>query len=123
MQNILNSIGIAILFLDRNLNVRRYTARAAKIISLRETDIGRPLSDLITILEYPELENDARETLDTLMVSEKEVLTTDDTWFSFKIIPYRRINNVIDGVVMTMVDITATKELEQRLRDESEKNE
>ena len=119
MQNVLNSIEIAILFLDQNLNVRRYTARTAKLISLRESDIGRPLSDLTTILEYPELESDARQTLDTLSVSEKQVTTSEGRWFSFRIMPYRRIDNVIDGVVMTMVDITETKELEQRLRDES----
>ncbi len=119
MQNVLNSIEIAILFLDQNLNVRRYTARTAKLISLRESDIGRPLSDLTTILEYPELESDARQTLDTLSVSEKQVTTNEGRWFSFRIMPYRRIDNVIDGVVMTMVDITETKELEQRLRDES----
>ncbi len=119
MQNVLNSIEIAILFLDQKLNVRRYTARAAKLISLRESDIGRPLSDLTTTLEYPELENDAWETLDTLVVSEKQVLTTEGRWFSFRIMPYRRIDNVIDGVVMTMVDITETKELEHRLREGS----
>jgi two-component system, chemotaxis family, CheB/CheR fusion protein len=62
MKNLLNSIEIAILFLDQDLNVRRYTDRAAKIINLRESDIGRPLSDLTTSLQYPELHEDALET-------------------------------------------------------------
>ncbi|MEQ9547183.1 MAG: chemotaxis protein CheB [Marinobacter sp.] len=116
MQNVLNSIEIAVLFLDQDLNVRRYTERASTIISLRECDIGRPFSDLTTSLRYPELQEDARQTLSTLMVSEKQITTTDDRWFSVRIIPYRRLDNVIDGVVITLVDITETKKLESSLR-------
>jgi two-component system CheB/CheR fusion protein len=116
MQNVLNSIEIAILFMDQKLNVRRYTSRASAIISLRESDVGRPLSELTTILEYPELEEDAKKTLDTLVVSEKQITTREGRWFSIRIMPYRRLDNLIDGVVMTMVDITDTKELESSLR-------
>lgn len=116
MQNVLNSIEIAVLFLDQDLNVRRYTERAAAIINLRESDIGRPLSDLTSSLRYPELQEDARKTLDTLAVSEKQIMTNDDRWFSVRIIPYRRLDNVIDGVVITLVDITETKNLESLLR-------
>lgn len=117
MQNVLNSIEIAVLFLDKELNVRRYTERAATIISLRESDIGRPLSDLTSSLRYPELQEDARQTLDTLAVSEKQITTNDDRWFSVRIMPYRRLDNVIDGVVITLVDITETKKLESALRE------
>jgi two-component system, chemotaxis family, CheB/CheR fusion protein len=116
MQNLLNSIEIAILFLDRDLNVRRYTERAAKIISLRESDVGRPLSDLASSLQYPSLHEDALETLRTLAFSEKQIQTDDARWFSVRIMPYRRLDNLIDGVVITLVDITATKQLESRLR-------
>src|SRR5690606_34571186 len=119
MKNVLNSIEIAILFLDRRLHVRRYTDRAARIISLREGDIGRPLSELSSILHYPELDEDAKETLRTLQVSEKQVQTSDDRWFTVCIMPYHRIDDVIDGVVITMVEITETKKLEQTLRNES----
>lgn len=119
MKNVLNSIEIAVLFLDRQLHVRRYTDRAARIISLREGDIGRPLSELSSILQYPEFDEDARETLRTLQVSEKQVQTSDDRWFTVCIMPYHRLDDVIDGVVITMVEITETKKLEQTLRDES----
>lgn len=119
MKNVLNSIEIAVLFLDRQLNVRRYTDRAARIISLREGDIGRPLGELSSVLQYPELDEAALETLRTLQVSEKEVLTSDDRWFTVRIMPYHRLDDVIDGVVITMLDITATKKLEQSLRDDS----
>jgi two-component system CheB/CheR fusion protein len=116
LSNILNSIDIAILFLDQELNVRRYTDRAAKVINLRESDVGRPLSDLTTMLEYPALHDDAVETLRTLATCEREIHSTDNRWFSVRIIPYRRLDNVIDGLVLTLVDISASKALESSLR-------
>ena len=116
LKNLLNSTDIAMLFLDQKLNVRRYTERAAKIINLRDSDIGRPLSDLTTSLEYPALQDDAHETLRTLIFSEKQILARDGRWFSVRIMPYRRLDNVIDGAVITFVDITATKQLESSLR-------
>ena len=119
MKNLLNSTDIAILFLDQDLNVRRFTDLAANIISLREADIGRPVSDLTTSLEYPALNDDARETLRTLVFSEKQIASNDGRWFSVRIIPYRRLDNVIDGAVITFVDITVAKALEAKLRKES----
>lgn len=107
MQNLLNSTEIAILFLDCRLNVRRYTERAAKIISLRESDVGRPLSDLSSILNYPELNADATQTLRTLAYSEKEISGSDGRNYSVRIMPYKRLDNVIDGVVITLMGITA----------------
>jgi two-component system CheB/CheR fusion protein len=118
MQNLLNSTDIATLFLDKGLNVRRYTERVKRIIKMRETDIGRPLSDLATTLDYPELEADARDTLRTLAFSEKEISTSDRHWYKVRIMPYRTVANVIEGAVITFVDITAAKELESRLRKE-----
>ncbi len=116
MKNLLNSTQIATLFLDNDLNVRRFTEQARKIISLRENDIGRPLSDLTTSLAYPELQDDARETLRTLVPTEKQIPTNDARWFSVRIMPYRNLDDVIRGVVITLVDITTAKELEARLR-------
>ncbi|NEZ05022.1 PAS domain-containing protein [Wenzhouxiangella sp. XN201] len=120
MQNVLNSIEIAILFLDRDLNVRRYTERAADIINLRESDVGRPLSDLTTSLEYPDLQRDSAETLRSLKPKDKQIKSSDGRWFAVRVMPYRRLDDVIDGVVITLVDITETKEIEQSLRDKSE---
>ena len=119
LKNLLNSTDIAMLFLDKKLNVRRYTERASKIISLRESDIGRPLSDLTTSLQYPTLQDDASETVRTLIITEKQILTSDSRWFMVRIMPYRRIDNVIDGAVITFVDITSAKALETTLRKDS----
>jgi transcriptional regulator with PAS, ATPase and Fis domain len=119
MKNLLNSTDIAMLFLDRDLNVRRYTDRALKMFNLRERDVGRPLSDLSTNLLYPTLNDDVLETVRTLVFSEKQILTSDSRWYSVKIMPYRTLDDVIDGAVITLVDITATKELESKLRTDS----
>lgn len=116
MQNLLNSTDIATLFLDDQLNVRRYTEQIARVIHLRESDIGRPLSELASTLLYPDLHADVKETLRTLAFSEKQIATSDGHWFTVRIMPYRTLANVIQGVVITFVDITAAKELESRLR-------
>jgi two-component system CheB/CheR fusion protein len=116
MQNLLNSTDIATLFLDKDMNVRRFTDQITRIIHMRDADIGRPLSDLASTLNYPQLHEDTKETLRTLAFSEKEISTTDGHWYKVRIMPYRTVANVIQGAVITFVDITAAKELESRLR-------
>jgi two-component system CheB/CheR fusion protein len=106
LKNILNSTEIAILFLDQNLNVRRFTDSVSQLFKLRENDVGRPLSDLSTILQYPTLEEDARKTLNTLIFSEKRISASDDRCLVVRIMPYRRIDNIIDGLVITFVNVT-----------------
>ncbi len=116
MQNLLNSTDIATLFLDNHLNVRRYTEQIARVVHLRPGDIGRPLSELASTLLYPELHADVKETLRTLAACEKQIATSDGHWFTVRIMPYRTLTDVIQGVVITFVDITVAKELESRLR-------
>ena len=116
MQNLLNSTDIATLFLDNHLNVRRFTEQIARVVHLREADIGRPLSELASTLIYPDLHADVKETLRTLAFSQKEIATTDGHWFSVRIMPYRTLANVIQGAVITFVDISAAKALETKLR-------
>jgi two-component system CheB/CheR fusion protein len=117
MQNLLNSIDIATLFLDNDLNVRRFTEQTTRIFHLRDGDVGRPLTDLANTLRYPDLYTDAKETLRTLTPCEKQVSTADAHWFSVRIMPYRTLTNMIQGVVLTFVDITVAKTLEARLRN------
>lgn len=116
MQNLLNSTDIATLFLDHELNVRRFTEQITRVIHLREGDIGRPLSELASSLIYPDLQSDVKQTLRTLAFSEKQIATTDGHWYTVRIMPYRTLANVIQGVVVTFVDITVAKQLEARLR-------
>jgi chemotaxis methyl-accepting protein methylase/PAS domain-containing protein len=116
MKNLLNSTDIATLFLDNGLNVRRFTPQATKIIKLIPADVGRPITDLASELRYPELAEDAREVLRTLASAEKPIGARDSRWFTVRIMPYRTLDNRIDGVVITFADITVAKTLEAKLR-------
>ncbi|MEO8598961.1 MAG: chemotaxis protein CheB [bacterium] len=116
MKNLLDSTDIATVFLDEVLHVRRFTIQATHIFKLIAGDIGRPLSDIVTHLHYPELQQDAHEVLRTLIFSEKQITTDDGRWLKVRIMPYRTLENVIDGVVITFTDITSTKKLEAELR-------
>ncbi|MDZ7599736.1 MAG: PAS domain-containing protein [Desulfobacterales bacterium] len=116
MKNLLNSTDIATLFLDDALNVRRFTTQTASIIKLIAGDVGRPITDITTDLDYPEMVADAREVLRTLVFIEKQVATRDGRWFLVRIMPYRTLENRIDGVVITFSNITEAKTLEAQLR-------
>jgi len=116
MKNLLNSTDIATLFLDNDLNVQRFTPHATKIIKLIPTDVGRPVTDLVSDLRYPELPADAQEVLRTLIFMEKSISAKDGRWFTVRIMPYRTLDNRIDGVVITFADITTAKTLEAKLR-------
>jgi two-component system CheB/CheR fusion protein len=117
MKNLLNSTDIATLFLDNKLNVRRFTTQATKIIKLIPGDIGRPITDLASDLLYPELVEDAHEVLRKLGFAEKPVNARDGRWFTVRIMPYRTLDDRIDGVVITFTNITMAKTLEAKLRE------
>jgi chemotaxis methyl-accepting protein methylase/PAS domain-containing protein len=117
MKNLLDSTDIATLFLDNDLHVRRFTPQATKIIKLIPSDTGRPVTDLASGLRYPELAEDAKEVLRTLMFTEKPIAAHDGRWFTVRIMPYRTLDDRIDGVVITFSDITVAKTLEAKLRN------
>lgn len=116
LHNLLNSADIAIIFLDSALRVRRFTTQAARIFKLLPGDVGRPLSDIVSDLNYPSLLDDAHEVLRSLAFSEKQIAATDGRWFLTRIMPYRTVDNVIDGVVITFSDISVAKQLEAEQR-------
>lgn len=116
MHNLLNSTDIAILFLDEELKVRRFTNQITNIIKLIPGDTGRKITDLVSDLDYPSLTKDTQEVLRTLVFKETQVPTHDDRWFIVRIMPYRTLENKIDGVVITFTDITVSKKLEFELR-------
>ncbi|MCX6267166.1 MAG: PAS domain-containing protein [Bacteroidetes bacterium] len=112
MKNLLNSTEIATLFLDKELNIRRFTDSVAQVIKLRGSDIGRPFTDLTTDLQYPEIASHARNVLKTLISVDATIATNDGRWFTIRIMPYRTQDDRIDGLVITFVDITVAKKLE-----------
>jgi two-component system, chemotaxis family, CheB/CheR fusion protein len=112
MKNLLNSTGIATLFLDNSLNILRFTNQAKRLINLIQSDIGRPIGDIVLQLEYDTLVKDATEVLQTLVFKEVEVRARDWSWYLMRIMPYRTAENVIEGLVITFVDITKVKKSE-----------
>ncbi len=122
MKNLLNSTDIATLFLDKELNIRRYTNQATKIFKLIKSDIGRPLTDQVSQLIYSGLTDDAMEVLRTLILIEKHIPTKDGRWFSTRIMPYRTFDDRIDGLVITFVNITELKQIEEKLQVLSQEN-
>jgi two-component system, chemotaxis family, CheB/CheR fusion protein len=118
MKNLLNSTEIATLFLDDELNVRRFTTPTTKIIKLIASDMGRPITDLTSDLDYPALVDDAREVLRSLVFKEAAVATRDGRWYAVRIMPYRTMENSIDGLVITFSATSVSKALEKALRDQ-----
>lgn len=111
MKNLLNSTNIATLFLDKDLNIRRFTNQATKIFKLIKSDIGRPFTDQTSQLIYPELTSDALEVLRTLVFIEKQIPSKDGRWFSARIMPYRTFDDRIDGLVITFIDTSDFKQV------------
>jgi len=116
MKNLLDSTNIDTLFLDNALTVQRFTGRISRIIKLIPGDAGRPVTDIASDLIYPEFVADAREVLRTLVFLEKQIAARDGKWFLVRIMPYRTLENKIEGVVITFTDITVSKTLEAELR-------
>jgi two-component system CheB/CheR fusion protein len=116
MKNLLDSTDIATLFLDNNLTVRRFTSETGKITKLIPSDVGRPITDIASALLYPKLTDDAHQALRTLIKVERQISTPLGDWFAISILPYRTLENMIDGVVITFLDITTFKKLEAELR-------
>jgi two-component system CheB/CheR fusion protein len=82
----------------------------------RPTDVGRPISDLTSHLQFDHLVAECREVLKTLVPKQIEVRTNDGKWFLMRIVPYRTADNVIDGLVLTYVNIVQLKETEEAVK-------
>jgi two-component system, chemotaxis family, CheB/CheR fusion protein len=116
MKNLLDSNDIPTIFLDNELRIRRYTFNATTVVNLIPTDIGRPLNHLAVKFNYEKLINDAKEVLRTLVSRQIELQTNDALWYQMRILPYRTISNVIDGVVITFLDINTIKTSSEKIQ-------
>ncbi|MES2465526.1 MAG: chemotaxis protein CheB, partial [Armatimonadota bacterium] len=122
LQNFLASTDIGTLFLDRELRIKRYTPAAEALFHLIPADAGRPLAHVTHRLDYPGLTNDAESVLARLLPVEREVATRDgERHFLARFVPYRSLDDRIEGVVLTFVDLTARKRAEEALRLSEEK--
>jgi two-component system, chemotaxis family, CheB/CheR fusion protein len=115
LTNLLSSTNIAVLFLDTQLRVRRYTPAVDDLLALIPADIGRPVAHLAQKFRDGDLVEDARTVLARLIPLESEARSDSGTWYLRRTLPYRTADNRIDGVVVTFVDISARKRIEQAL--------
>ncbi len=117
MNNLLAATQIGTVFLDSDLKIQRFTPTAMKVVALIESDVGRPFGDITTRTNYTRLEDDAREVIDTLQTKDLELDTTAGQRYLTRIRPYRTKYNVINGVVITFVDITEVHRARQATED------
>ena len=107
MNNLLSGTGIATVFVDHRLRILRFTPTATQIINLILSDTGRPVGHIVSnLVGYDRIVADAQAVLDTLVPKELDVQTTEGRWYTLRILPYRTLDNVIEGAVITFVGCT-----------------
>jgi two-component system CheB/CheR fusion protein len=116
MKNLLDSTDTGTIFLDNHLVIRRYTPQADKIYRVVASDLGRPLADIKSNLEGEDLLGKLQTVLDTLIPVEREVRAIDGAWYLARMQPYRTLDNVIAGVVLTFTTVTAFKQASEAVR-------
>jgi signal transduction histidine kinase len=116
LANLLVSTDIATVFLDTELRIKRFTTAASHVLNLRKSDTGRPMNHLASNLTDVDLSRDARAVLGTMTPLEKEVGAQDGRQYFLRILPYRAEGKAVQGVVLTLVDVTALKQTERDLR-------
>jgi two-component system CheB/CheR fusion protein len=109
LNNLLAATEVATLFLDPDLRIRRFTPAARKLFRLMERDIGRPIEDIASSLRYNSLFADIHKVTETLARIDKEIQVEGGAWYQMKIVPYRTAENVIEGAVVTFVDVASQK--------------
>jgi two-component system CheB/CheR fusion protein len=118
MSNLMAATGIGTVYVDQHLRIQRFTPAVTRLINLIPGDVGRPVSDIVSrLVGYDSIDQDVQHVLDDLVPLEAEVRTQEGQWFLLRIQPYRTLENVIEGAVLTFVEITAQKELQQQLRE------
>jgi two-component system CheB/CheR fusion protein len=116
MKNLLDNISVGTLFLDQHLVIRRFTREATRVYRLVASDVGRPLGDIKSDLAGEDLVAQAQAVLDSLVPCEREVQTRGGAWYLARIQPYRTLDNVIEGVVLTFTDISKRVEADAAVR-------
>jgi two-component system CheB/CheR fusion protein len=116
LKNLIAASDIATVFVDARMRIQRFTPQAASIFAFLPGDVGRPLLDLTHRLDYPRLDEDAHDAFARLVTFQREVRSTDGRWFLVRILPYRTVENRIDGAVLNFIDVTSRRAAEELLR-------
>ncbi|MCX6621744.1 MAG: PAS domain-containing protein [Acidobacteria bacterium] len=118
MNNLLAGTGIGTIFVDHQLRIQRFTPAVTQVINLILTDVGRPVGHIVSnLVDYDNLVADVRAVLDTLAPKDIKVLTRAGAWFLLRIRPYRTLENVIEGAVITFTDISEMEQAKAALRE------
>ncbi len=118
MNNLLGGTGIGTIFVDHQLRILRFTPAVTQVINLIPTDVGRPVGHIVSnLLGYARLVEDIKEVLDSLIPKDIEVQTRESSWYLLRIRPYRTLENVIKGAVITFTDITEMKRARDILKE------
>ena len=118
IKNLLESTDIATLFLDENLRINNFTRGISDIFSVRDADMGRPITEIVSLLDYSALATDVKSVLRTLAPTTRPVTLKDASMsFEMRIRPYRTVNNMITGVVCTFVDVTLREKVVAEVRE------
>jgi two-component system, chemotaxis family, CheB/CheR fusion protein len=117
LQNLLAATDFGTLFLDSGLRIKRFTDRATDLFSITSSDEGRPISDFSHQLEYDDLISDCRKVLSDLAPIRREIHSRRNLWYDMRMRPYRTADNKIDGIVITFVDVTERRHMEEVLRE------
>jgi two-component system CheB/CheR fusion protein len=118
MNNLLAGTGIGTIFVDNQLHITRFTPQATQVMNLIPTDVGRPVGHIVSnLLGYDRLVEDIKEVLDTLASKDIEVQTRKGVWYLLRILPYRTLENVINGAVITFIDITEMKRAKEVMKE------
>ncbi len=112
--NVLASVDLAIIIVDAERRIRRFTPKARSVMKLIPGDLGRPIGDLQPSVSMPDLDREIALVIETLQMSEAEVRHDDGTYYRMQIRPYRTTDNKIDGAVIAFVDISALRDARNR---------
>jgi transcriptional regulator with PAS, ATPase and Fis domain len=116
MANLLNSTELPTIFLDRNLKIRRFTTHATQLYKLIPRDVGRLLSDIVSELDYSLMKEDVCSVLESQKFKEVQAKSLNGRCYRIRIMPYKTLEDVMDGVVITFVDISEIIKLESEVR-------
>ena len=116
LKNLIAANDIATVFVDAELRIKRFTPRAAAVFNIIASDAGRSLLDITHRLDYDRLADDAREVFGSLRTIEREVRSADGRWYLVRLLPYRTLEDRIEGAVLNFIDISERRSAEERLR-------
>jgi two-component system CheB/CheR fusion protein len=121
LQNLIASTDIATVFVNQQMRIKSFTPRATEIFNIIASDTGRSLLDITHRLNYPDMASDASTTFESLRTIEREVASIDGSWYIARILPYRTADNLINGAVLTFIDVTQRRHAEEKARESDER--